>query len=147
MIEKKKSKIYRASRCESFDENESEKNEKSEKRESDIQLKSIVRWWTIIEMTIIEVSNIDAVVHTLFQVAENQFQIRSQILSNENSEMYSRIKKSIDCRFDVMSQCMQIAHVIKNNSQYHFNVCMKFNVKLSEITRVAKKNVVHQSNL
>ena len=147
MIEKKKSKIYRASRCESFDEDESEKDEEFEERESDTQLKSIVRWWTIVEMTIIEVSNIDAVVHTLFQIAENQSQIRSQILSDENSEMYSRIKKSIDCRFDVMSQCMQTAYVIKNNSQYHFNVCMKFNVKLSKTTRVARKNVIHQSNL
>ena len=147
MIEKKKSKIYRVFRCENFDENESEKDEESEKRKSDIQLKSIVRWWTIAEITITEISDIDAVVHILFQVVENQSQIRFQILSDENSEMYSRIKKSIDCRFDVMSQCMQTAHVIKNNSQYHFNVCMKFNVKLSEITRVARKNVVHQSNL
>ena len=101
---------------------------------------------TIIEITIIEISNIDAIVYILFQIVENQFQIRSQILSNKNSEMYSRIKKSIDCRFDVMSQCMQIAHVIKNNSQYHFNVCMKFNVKLSEIIRIARKNVIYQSN-
>ena len=147
MIEKKKSKIYRAFRCESFDENESEKDKKFEKRKFDTQLKSIVRWWTIIEMTIIEISNIDAVVHILFQIVENQFQIRFQILSDENFEMYSRIKKFIDCRFDVMSQCMQIAHVIKNNSQYHFNVCMKFNVKLNEIIRVARKNVIYQSNL
>ena len=43
MIEKKKSKVYRVFCCESFDENESEKDEKFEKRKFDTQLKSIVR--------------------------------------------------------------------------------------------------------
>ena len=43
MIEKKKSKIYHDFRREIFDENENEKNEKFEKREFDIQLKSIIQ--------------------------------------------------------------------------------------------------------
>ena len=35
----------------------------------------------------------------------------------------------------ILCRNMQIAHVIKNNSQYHFNVCIKFNVKLNENTK------------
>ena len=76
MIEKTNSKIYDAFDCENFNENQNEKNEKFEKQNFDTQLKSIVRWWTIIEMTIIENSNLDAAIHILFQIVENQFQIR-----------------------------------------------------------------------
>ena len=61
--------------------------------------------------------------------------INKSLLSSKNTEMYSRNMKCVNCRFDAMSQYMQIAHVIKNNSQYHFNVCMKCNVKLSENTK------------
>ena len=84
------------------------------------------------------VPDIGAAVHTLFQAAGNQSQIRPQmlvfILPGKNTEMYSRIKKSTDCRFGVMSQCMQAVHVAKNNPQYHSNVCMKFNAKLGGTT-------------
>ena len=43
MIEKTNSKIYDVFDCESFNENQNEKDEKSEKQNFDIQLKSIVR--------------------------------------------------------------------------------------------------------
>ena len=76
MIEKTNLKIYDAFDCENFNENQNEKDEKFEKQNFDIQLKSIVRWWTIVEMTIIENSNFDATIHILFQIVENQFQIR-----------------------------------------------------------------------
>ena len=42
---------------------------------------------------------------------------------------------SVSIVASMLCRNMQIAHVIKNNSQYHFNVCMKFNVKLSENTK------------
>ena len=84
------------------------------------------------------VPDIGAAVASLFQAAGNQSQARPQmlvfILPGKNTEMYSRIKKSADCRFGVMSQCMQAAHVAKNNPQYHSNVCMKFNAKLGGTT-------------
>ena len=73
-----------------------------------------------------------------FMAAGNQSQIRPQmlvfILPGKNTEIYSRIKKSCDCRYGVMSQCMQSVHVVKNNPQYHSNVCMKFNAKLGGTT-------------
>ena len=91
-------------------------------------------------------------VEALFIAAGNQSQIRPQILvfimPGKNSEMYSRIKKSCDCRFGVMSQCMQAAHVVKNNPQYHSNVCMKFNAKLGGTTnKVALVSLVSGSIL
>ena len=42
---------------------------------------------------------------------------------------------SVSIVASILCRNMQITHVIKNNSQYHFNVCMKFNVKLSENTK------------
>lgn len=56
------------------------------------------------------------------------------ILPDKNADSYWRIKKSADCRYGIMSQCMQGAHVSKNNPQYHSNVCMKFNAKLGGTT-------------
>ena len=77
-------------------------------------------------------------VEATFSAAGNQSQFRPQmlvfILAGKNSEVYSRIKKSCDCRYGVMSQCMQASHVLKNNPQYHSNVCMKFNAKLGGTT-------------
>lgn len=74
----------------------------------------------------------------VFQAAGNQAQARPQmlvfILPSKNSELYTRIKKSADCRYGIMSQCMQAAHVVKNQPQYHSNVCMKFNAKLGGTT-------------
>ena len=56
------------------------------------------------------------------------------VLPDKNADVYHRIKKSCDCRYGVVSQCMQGAHVVKNNPQYHSNVCMKFNAKLGGTT-------------
>ena len=56
MIEGKKSEAYHNSRRKIFDEDESEKDEEFEERESDIQLKPIIQWWTIVEMTIITIA-------------------------------------------------------------------------------------------
>lgn len=79
-----------------------------------------------------------ASVTAAFQAAGNQSQARPQILifvlPTKNTDMYLRIKKSTDCRYGMMSQCVQAAHVLKNQPQYHSNVCMKFNAKLGGTT-------------
>lgn len=68
----------------------------------------------------------------------NQKQARPQmlvfILPDKNPINYGRIKRSADCRYGVVSQCMQYAHVQKCQAQYISNVCMKFNAKLGGVT-------------
>lgn len=56
------------------------------------------------------------------------------VLRGPNNQIYSRIKKSADCRYGVVSQCVQSAHVRKNQDQYISNVCMKVNAKLGGTT-------------
>ena len=56
------------------------------------------------------------------------------VLSGKESHTYMRIKKSCDCRFGVVSQCMQSAHVRRGQAQYISNVLMKFNAKLGGTT-------------
>lgn len=78
----------------------------------------------------------------LFNAVGNKNNARPQmmmfILPTKNADLYNRIKKSTDCRFGVVSQCMLANQVLKNAPQYHSNVCMKFNAKLGGTTaRVA----------
>jgi eukaryotic translation initiation factor 2C len=61
-------------------------------------------------------------------------QILVFILPDKNSTVYNRIKRSAECRYGVVSQCMQFAHVQKCQGQYMSNVCMKFNCKLGGST-------------
>ncbi len=56
------------------------------------------------------------------------------ILPTKNQLAYERIKKNMDCRFCVVSQCLQGIHVKKNQAQYCSNVAMKVNAKLGGIT-------------
>lgn len=56
------------------------------------------------------------------------------VLGGRNAEQYARIKKSADCRLDVVSQCKQGGYLIKNQQQYHINVCMKINPKMDGMT-------------
>lgn len=56
------------------------------------------------------------------------------VLRGPNSQIYSRIKKSADCRYGVVSQCVQSSHLRKNQDQYLSNVCMKVNAKLGGTT-------------
>ncbi|KAI9847274.1 MAG: hypothetical protein M1837_002860 [Sclerophora amabilis] len=84
-------------------------------------------------------------VNDLFQHVGNKYQERPQImlfvLPDRTSFHYLRVKKSADCRFGVLSQCMQADHMYKLNNQYMSNVCMKLNAKLGGTTsRVAGKN-------
>lgn len=81
-------------------------------------------------------------VKDLFNTVGNKHQMRPQflmiVLDGKNAEQYARVKKSADCRFGVVSQCIQGAHLLKNQQQYHSNVCMKINAKLGGTTcRVA----------
>ncbi|KAF9873507.1 eukaryotic translation initiation factor 2c [Colletotrichum karsti] len=56
------------------------------------------------------------------------------VLRFNNAGSYERIKKSADCRFGVLTQCVLARHVEKNQGQYHSNVAMKVNAKLGGIT-------------
>lgn len=70
--------------------------------------------------------------------AGNQANLRPQILvfilPDKDATTYGRIKRSAECRYGVVSQCMQYAHVQKCQAQYISNVCMKFNAKLGGST-------------
>lgn len=56
------------------------------------------------------------------------------VVSRKNSGTYERLKKSADCRFGILTQVVLGSHVLKNNGQYHSNVCMKVNAKLGGST-------------
>ncbi|KAF7547263.1 hypothetical protein G7046_g9055 [Stylonectria norvegica] len=56
------------------------------------------------------------------------------VVSAKNSGNYERIKKSADCRFGILTQVVVLSHVMKNNGQYHSNVCMKVNAKMGGAT-------------
>lgn len=81
-------------------------------------------------------------IETVFMQAGNATKLRPQmlmvIMSNKSAEVYNRVKKSCDCRFGVMSQCVQASSVIKNQPQYCSNVLMKFNCKLGGTTSMIK---------
>lgn len=77
-------------------------------------------------------------IEATFLAAGNQHNTRPQmlmvILSNKSTEVYNRVKKSCDCRYGVMSQCVMASNVLKNQPQYCSNVLMKFNCKLGGTT-------------
>ncbi|OTB02018.1 hypothetical protein M426DRAFT_25033 [Hypoxylon sp. CI-4A] len=56
------------------------------------------------------------------------------VLPTKNQLAYERIKKNMDCRFNIVSQCLQAAHVRKAQGQYASNVAMKVNSKLGGVT-------------
>jgi eukaryotic translation initiation factor 2C len=60
------------------------------------------------------------------------------ILVDKSPDVYNVIKKSMDCRFGIASQCVQAMHVKKNQGQYHSNVCLKVNAKLGGSTTFAR---------
>lgn len=80
-------------------------------------------------------------VEELWNATGNKFQMRPQILCfilpDKDSTTYGRIKRSCECRYGVVSQCMQMAHVQKCQPQYMSNVLMKFNAKLGGVTNRA----------
>lgn len=84
------------------------------------------------------VSDAGEAVYDLHQSTGNHFQRRPQLLiflvQDRNAFHYTRIKKSCDCRFGVVSQVMQLQQVLKGNPQYYSNVLMKVNAKLGGTT-------------
>ena len=80
-------------------------------------------------------------VEELYQATGNKFQRRPQLMvfmvPNRDAFHYLRIKKSADCRYGIVSQCLQIQQVQKNNPQYISNVLMKVNAKLGGCTSEA----------
>jgi len=81
-------------------------------------------------------------INATFTAAGNQVKIRPQmllvILTNRSADVYNRVKRNCDCRFGVMSQCVQASNVLKNAPQYCSNVLMKFNCKLGGTTSAIK---------
>ncbi|KAK5011638.1 Protein argonaute, partial [Cryomyces antarcticus] len=77
-------------------------------------------------------------VEVLWNKTGNASQLRPQMLvfivPDKDTMTYNRIKKSCECRYGVVSQVMQAAHVQKCQAQYISNVCMKFNAKLGGVT-------------
>jgi len=65
-------------------------------------------------------------VEDIFNAAGNQSQMRPQLLvfivPDKTAETYNRIKKSCDCRFGVVSQVMQSAHVQKAQAQCKLSI-------------------------
>ena len=57
-------------------------------------------------------------------------QILFFVVNAKSTDPYNRLKKNCDCRFGVVSQVLQGAHVQKNQAQYIGNVLMKVNAKL-----------------
>lgn len=57
-------------------------------------------------------------------------QILLFVMPGRDSWMYERLKKNNECRFAMVSQMLNIAHVRKANPQYCSNVAMKLNAKL-----------------
>ncbi|KAK7521474.1 Piwi domain-containing protein [Phyllosticta citriasiana] len=82
-----------------------------------------------------------ATVEQAFNGTGNKFLHRPQMLLfivvNKNAETYNRIKKMCECRYGVVSQVMQFAHVDKCQDQYISNVCMKLHAKLGGYTSEA----------
>lgn len=66
--------------------------------------------------------------------AQSRPQMLMFILPDKDSTTYGRIKRSCECRYGVVSQCVQYAHAQKAQLQYIANVCMKFNAKLGGAT-------------
>lgn len=68
----------------------------------------------------------------------NHFQMRPQmiffVVPTKNILVYERIKKSMDCRFNIPSQVLWGNHVKKCQGQYMSNVAMKVNAKLGGVT-------------
>ncbi|KAI1101620.1 Piwi-domain-containing protein [Jackrogersella minutella] len=83
-------------------------------------------------------SDLSVICEKAWNMTGNKFSRRPQmiffILPTKNQLTYERIKKNMDCRFNIVSQCLQGSHVRKSNAQYISNVAMKVNSKLGGVT-------------
>ncbi|CAK4022112.1 related to eukaryotic translation initiation factor 2C 3 [Lecanosticta acicola] len=89
-------------------------------------------------MSLAQSDDVGAWVTAAWNAAGNQSSSRPQILffilPDKDSTVYGRIKRSCECRYGVVSQCVQYSQAQKKAPQYISNVCMKFNAKLGGIT-------------
>lgn len=76
--------------------------------------------------------------------AGNQSKLRPQmimiVLTNKSADIYNRVKANFDCRWGVVSQCVQAINLKKNQPQYISNVLTKFNCKLGGFTSLIKSS-------
>ena len=88
------------------------------------------------------IPDIAKAIESAFRAGGDQAQARPQIilviLPNKNAENYHRVKKNLDCRWGIMSQCVQASNVVKNQPQYISNVLTKFNCKMGGTTSTLK---------
>ena len=81
-------------------------------------------------------------IEAIWLKAGNQSKLRPQmimvILTNKNADIYNRVKANFDCRWGVVSQCVQAINVKKCQGQYLSNVLTKFNCKLGGFTSLLK---------
>lgn len=73
---------------------------------------------------------VKAAMQTCCQYFKSQPQIIFFVLRDKSQYPYERFKKNMDCRYAMVSQMMNAAHVKKAQPQYCSNVCMKVNSKL-----------------
>ncbi|KAH1338083.1 hypothetical protein KXX67_000930 [Aspergillus fumigatus] len=89
--------------------------------------------------------DIGEAIKRLYNTTGQRFQKDPQLLliivPDKNSFIYTRIKKSCDCRWGVPSQVLQSGHCVKLNPQYASNVLMKVNAKLGGTTARAVPKV------
>ncbi|KAI0886460.1 Piwi-domain-containing protein [Annulohypoxylon maeteangense] len=82
--------------------------------------------------------NMGAICEKAWNQTGNYFKATPQIiffvLPTKNQLQYERLKKNMECRFCIVTQCLQAGHVKKNNAQYMSNVAMKVNSKLGGVT-------------
>ncbi|KAI0165272.1 Piwi-domain-containing protein [Hypoxylon sp. FL1284] len=73
-----------------------------------------------------------------YEITREHFKVSPQIiffvLPTKNQLVYERIKRSMDCRFNIVSQCLAGNQVKKAQAQYMSNVAMKVNSKLGGVT-------------
>ncbi|KAG8529183.1 uncharacterized protein KY384_005818 [Bacidia gigantensis] len=70
--------------------------------------------------------------------AKKRPQIMFVVVSNIDKNVYERVKKNLDCKWGIVSQCVTGQNVKKNSPQYHSNVSMKFHCKLGGTVSMAK---------
>ncbi|KAI2616817.1 Piwi-domain-containing protein [Hypoxylon sp. NC1633] len=104
-----------------------------------------------VKMLSVAINNFDKVCEQAFYETGNHFKAAPQliffILPTKNQLVYERIKKNMDCQFNIVSQCLQGGHVKKCQAQYMSNVAMKVNAKLGGVTcRIAHPSLAKSSS-
>lgn len=75
--------------------------------------------------------------NTVGQMTKKTPKMMVFVMCGRDAQIYYRLKKTMDCRFGVPSQCLQSVHVMKAQDQYISNVLLKMNVKLGGANALA----------